>query len=344
MAGSSPQSVEHVLTHEVRGHESQFTKLDSSQAFRGAMPDGVLTGEFPNWQGWFKPKGSGWVDARKALVSAYNEASRLGAKFITGSPEGEVVSLLRTGGDIRGAKTANGQDHVADRTILAVGASATQLLDFENQIRPTAWTLGHIKMTEEETRLYKDLPVLFNVEKGFFMEPDEDRHELKICDEHPGYCNWVTKSGSTMPESVPFAKQQIPLESEKRIKQFLEDTMPHLADRPLVHARICWCADTLDRHFLITYHPSHPSLVVASGDYGHGFVHIPSIGGFISDCLEGKMEPRFTKQWRWRPEIAKEFWGNNPLDRFGAGDVVLELPPESATKRWTSIIRKDVKV
>lgn len=49
-------------------------------------------------------------------------------------------------------------------------------------------------MTPEELRLYKDLLVLFNIERGFFMEPDEDNGELKICDEHPGYCNWVTES------------------------------------------------------------------------------------------------------------------------------------------------------
>lgn len=343
VAGSSPESLKHVLESDIRGHESEFTKFDSPEAFRGCMPDGVLTGGFPKWQGWFKAEGAGWVHARKALVSAYAEAERLGAKFITGSPQGEVVSLLQSDGDVHGVKTADGKEHTADRTILAVGASAPQLIDFENQLRPTAWTLGHIKMTEEEVKLYKDLPVLFNVDKGFFMEPDEDRHELKICDEHPGYCNWVSEAGSTMPKSVPFAKQQVPLESEERIKQFLQETMPHLADRPLVHARTCWCADTRDRQFLITQHPSHPSLVIVAGDSGHGFAHIPSIGSFVSDCLEGKLEPRFAKTWRWRPEIAKAFWGKDRLDRFGAGNIVMDLPPESAEERWTHIVRDSDK-
>ncbi|KAJ6445406.1 alpha-N-acetylglucosaminidase [Purpureocillium lavendulum] len=340
VSGSSLDALKHVIESEIRGREQEYTKLDSADAFRACMPKGVLTGEFPRWKGWYKSKGAGWVHARKALVSAYTEAKRLGATFITGSPQGEVVSLLRNDGDIRGAKTADGLEHIAHRTILAVGASATQLLDFENQLRPTAWTLGHIKMTQEEAQLYKNLPVLFNVEKGFFMEPDEDKHELKICDEHPGYCNWVTQSGSDIPKSIPFAKQQVPLDSEQRIKQFLSETMPHLADRPLVHARICWCADTRDRGFLITYHPSHPSLVIAAGDSGHGFAHIPSIGGYISDCLEGKLEERFARQWRWRPEIAKGFWGKDPLDRFGAGREVMDLPPPSAEGRWTHIKRE----
>ncbi|UNI23901.1 hypothetical protein JDV02_009693 [Purpureocillium takamizusanense] len=339
VSGSSPEALGHVIDSELRGHEDEYAKLDSPEDFRACMPDGVLTGDFPNWQGWYKSKGAGWVHARKALVSAYQEAERLGAKFITGSPQGEVVSLLQEHGDVRGAKTADGREHRADRTILAVGASAPQLVDFENQLRPTAWTLGHIKMTGQEAQLYKDLPVLFNVEKGFFMEPDEDRHELKICDEHPGYCNWVTDSVSSLPRSVPFAKQQIPLESEQRIRQFLSETMPHLKDRPLVHARICWCADTHDRGFLITYHPAHPSLVIAAGDSGHGFAHIPSIGGFISDCLEGKLEARFAKHWRWRPEIADGFWGRDPLDRYGAGREVMDLPQPSDETRWTQISR-----
>lgn len=29
-------------------------------------------------------------------------------------------------------------------------------------------------MTEDECKLYKDLPVMFNVDRGFFIEPDED--------------------------------------------------------------------------------------------------------------------------------------------------------------------------
>ncbi|QPC64178.1 hypothetical protein HYE67_006409 [Fusarium culmorum] len=165
-------------------------------------------------KGFYKSKGSGWVHARKAMTAAFEESKRLGVKFITGSPQGEVQSLIFEDGDLKGANTADGKEHRADRTILAVGASAERFLDFENQIRPTAWTIGHIQMTPEETQLYKNLPVLFNIGKGFFMEPDEDLHQLKMCDEHPGYVNWVQKPGAKFPRSIPFAKHQVPLESE----------------------------------------------------------------------------------------------------------------------------------
>ncbi|KAH6657990.1 FAD dependent oxidoreductase [Truncatella angustata] len=336
VAASSPQVLQHLNDREIRHHESSFKKLEIAEDFQSTMPPGVLTGKFPNWQGWFKPSGAGWVHARKALVSAYNEAKKLGVVFISGEPEGKVVSLVLDDGDVRGAKTADGKQYSADRIILAAGAYAPQLLDFENQLRPTAWTLGHIKMTKEEVKLYKNLPVLFNIEKGFFMEPDEDNHELKLCDEHPGYCNWVEQPGSSMPMSVPIAKNEIPITSEKRMRDFLKDCMPHLADRPFVHARVCWCVDTPNRAFLITYHPRYPSLVVASGDSGHGFMHIPSIGGFIVDCMEDKLDPRFAKSWRWRPETAKAFWGHDTLNRWGANNKILDLK-DTEVDGWTEI-------
>lgn len=93
-----------------------------------------------------------------------------------------------------------------------------------------------------------------------------------------GYCNWTMESQeyvfdklenpcvpsltqySSKRTSVPFAKHQIPGEAEERVRGFLRETMPHLAERPFSFARICWCADTPNRAFLISKHPDYPSL------------------------------------------------------------------------------------
>jgi len=134
-------------------------------------------------------------------------------------------------------------DSLSPDTILSAGANADALIDMQNQLRPTAWTLAHIRMTPSEAELYRHLPVLFNVERGFFMEPDEDNLELKICDEHPGYCNLVRDERSAGEwKSVPFARRQIPLVSEEGIRGFLRDCIPQLAEREFCFARICWCA------------------------------------------------------------------------------------------------------
>jgi sarcosine oxidase/L-pipecolate oxidase len=328
VAASSPAALDHLHRRELPHEKTDFVHLTTAEEFRRTMPDGVLTGDFPGWEGYFKSTGAGWVHARKALVSAATEAQRLGVRYIAGSP---VTGLIYENADVVGAKTADGKEHRAERTILAAGAGSDSLFDFENQLRPTAWTLAHIKMTDDEIALYKNLPVLFNIEKGFFMEPDEDKHELKICDEHPGYCNW-TAGGEN--KSVPLAKNQIPKEAEERVRDFLRDTMPQLAQRPLSFARICWCADTPNRSFLIDRHPRYTSLVLAVGGSGHGFMHIPSVGGYIVDALEGKLDEKLAMSFRWRPETAVGRNWQDTLGRFGGPNEVMNL---QKVKAWTDI-------
>ncbi|KAJ5555235.1 hypothetical protein N7535_007675 [Penicillium sp. DV-2018c] len=338
VCGHTPELIEHIKHEEIDQLEGDYTALETADDFRKTMPPGVLTGDFPDWEGWISRSGAGWIHAQKAMLSAYNEARRLGVSFVTGSPEGSVTALIHKDGDVVGARTADGVSDLADRTILAAGAGSDSLLDFEKQLRPTAWTLSHIKMTPEEARMYRDLPVLFNIAKGFFIEPDEDKHELKICDEHPGYCNFVSdpdRPGEM--RSVPFARQQIPLEAERRAREFLRDTMPQLAERPFSFARICWDADTVDRAFLIDRHPGYPSLVVAVGGSGNGAMQMPAIGGFIADALEGKLCSEVKDVVRWRPEIAvrRDWWSTQ--NRFGGPNRVVDFQ-EVKEDEWTHIV------
>ena len=333
IAASQPKHIQDLYADEQPTPENGFVELNTAEDFRDTMPEGVLTGDFPNWKGWHKKDGCGWVHARKALEAAALEAQRLGVKLLTGTPQGAVDSLLLEDGDVRGAITADGKEHRADRTILCAGANAAQLLDMKDQLRPTAWTLAHIKMTEEEMKLYRNLPVMFNVERGFFMEPDQDKHELKICDEHPGYCNWLNADKRV---SLPFSKHQIPLRSEEGVRLFLRETMPHLADRPFSFARICWCADTPNRDFLISAHPDYPSLTLGVGGSGHGYKHIPIIGRYIVQAMESTLDSRMRHVWRWRPETAVNRDWEDVQGRMGGSYKVLNFAdiPED---QWTNI-------
>ncbi|KAJ9629476.1 hypothetical protein H2203_001850 [Taxawa tesnikishii (nom. ined.)] len=331
----SPEVYEHVKGYTT-GHESEFEALESAADFHKTMPEGVLTGQFPGWRGFWRKDGAGWVFARGAMLSAYREAKANGVKFVCGEPQGKVDALLYSEDKktVLGARTVDGVEHKADRTILSAGAGADLLFDFKNQLRPTAWTLAHIPLTPEEYRLFTNLPVLFNAERGFFIQPDAENHELKLCDEHPGYIN-IVRDGTHHGEehSRPFAKQQIPLESEQRMRRFLRDTMPQLADRDFSFARICWDADTMDRQFLIDKHPEHENLIIAAGGSGMGFMMMPCVGQLIADTLESKMEPRLQRASggdRSRPWVAI----GKPVsqDRYGAEGKVMDF---HHIKGWT---------
>lgn len=249
--------------------DPNVVELSHPDAFRQLAPSGVLQGDFPNWRGFFTRSGAGWAHARHALVAAAQEAERLGVKFVTGTPQGKVATLIFENNDVKGAVTADGTIWRAEQTFLCAGANAGQFLDFQQQLRPTAWTLAHIALSPEERSLYKTIPVIFNIEKGFFFEPDEERGEIKICDEHPGYTNMEQSTDGTL-QSIPFEKTQVPKESEARVRALLKETIPQLADRPFSFARICWCADTPNREFIIDRHPHHSSLILGCGASGRG--------------------------------------------------------------------------
>ncbi|KAI0160042.1 fructosyl amine:oxygen oxidoreductase [Hypoxylon sp. FL1284] len=368
MAASSDPAFASLL-EDIRGHEDEYQQIAATEEFRHTMPKDVLTGDFNGWRGFAKQTGAGWVYARGAITATKQEAEKLGVCFITGK-RGKAVELLFSEDTqaetldtakpdtlkkkLNAVKTADGTIHEAQTTILANGANADLLLDFQSQLRPTAWTLAHIQMTPSEAQLYKDLPVLFNIEKGFFMEPSAETQELKICDEHPGYINPVYsadnegivesrkvgagKRNGKILGSRPFARHQIPIESETRVRQFLKETMPHLAERHFSFARICWDADTPDRMPLIDWYPhSRPgkrNFLLAVGGSGHGFKIMPAIGRVVLEFLEGRVDERTRRAFRWRPETAidRNWW--HVQDRWGADGKVMDF---GDVKEWTSI-------
>ncbi|KAF2657800.1 fructosyl-amino acid oxidase [Lophiostoma macrostomum CBS 122681] len=333
MAACGDDAYEHCLKY-AKGEHAKLSPLQTAEEFRSTMPKGVLTGSFPGWRGFWKDGGAGWVFARGALKAMHAEAVELGVEFVCGPSQGKVESLLCSAANdaVLGARTADGQKHLADRTILAAGANSDLLLDFRKQLRPTAWTLAHLPLSAAEAEVYQKLPVLYGVDRGFFIEPDQEKHEIKLVDEHPGYLHMVPIDGRL--RSVPFAREQIPKEAEARMRRFLRETMPQFEDREFSFARICWDADTVDRKFLIDVHPELANLVVAVGGSGNGFMTSPAIGVLVADTLQGKMDARLKRMLRWRPESAedRDWWDTQ--DRFGAEGRLMDF---QNVQDWTEI-------
>lgn len=85
------------------------------------------------------------------------------------------------------------------------------------------------------------------------------------------------------------------------MRKNLRRVFPELAERPFCYTRLCWDADTSDRHLLITPHPAHADLFLAGGGSAHSFKFLPVLGKYIVDMLEGTLKTDHAVAWRWRP-------------------------------------------
>lgn len=301
--------------------------LSNPEDFRQEIP--ALTGPLSNWKGYKLGSEGGWVHARKALESAASEAEKLGVRFQSGA-DGDVKGLKIENGVCVGVETHSGKTVYADKVVLSAGANTVLLTDFKGQLEAKCFTLAHIKLTPEENAKLKDTPVMFNYEKGFFFEADEDRSEMKICNEFPGYTN-LNKDG----ESVPIARHEIPLEAEQGVRDYLRETIPEFADKELVKARICWCTDSPDRNLILTTHPDHDNVVLATGDSGRSYVLIPVVGKYIAKvATDGThaLSEQDRHQWRWRPETASS--RDDQQGRWGGSGKVSDIKD---IHDWTNI-------
>jgi glycine/D-amino acid oxidase-like deaminating enzyme len=102
------------------------------------------------------------------------------------------------------------------------------------------------------------------------------------------------------PEIHPEEDPRVVTEFEiQRLRGFLAETFPTLAQAPITYTRRCLYSDTIDEHFILAEHPDHAGLVVAAGDSGHGFKFAPVLGPLIADVVEG--EPNaWAPLFRWR--------------------------------------------
>lgn len=156
------------------------------------------------WKGLWSSDG-GWLAAAKAINSIGELLKAEGVKFGFGgrvNPRSlglHPAYLYRAGSFKRplfgtdgktciGIETADGTRYNADKVVLAAGAWTPALVDLEDQCvskvsrseilvlidsRCQAWVYAHMQLSPEEAKKFKDSPVVYNGDIGFFFEPNE---------------------------------------------------------------------------------------------------------------------------------------------------------------------------
>ncbi|KAK8062066.1 FAD dependent oxidoreductase [Apiospora hydei] len=256
------------------------------------------------WKGYFN-RFAGYAHSADALTAMYSACCAMGVQFHTGDA---VKSLTYTVEKrCTGAVTASGKTYTAALTVLALGAAlATVLPKVGRQVAANAWPVAHIQLTPAEAQKLRGIPVTYARDLGFFFEPDQRTNLLKLCPSGAGYTNFCSSSSSSESEggqssSVPpdFNAFITPADEEK-IRKLLRETLPALAERPLINKHMCWCADTADSEYIIDFVPgtSGNSLIVASGDSGHAFKMLPIAGRWIVELARARKQE--TTRWRWK--------------------------------------------
>ncbi|KAK7449712.1 hypothetical protein VKT23_013185 [Stygiomarasmius scandens] len=282
--------------------------LDNENEILKCMPQ-LSRSEIQGWKGLFYQR-SGWLAASKAITSVGRELAQHGVQFIFGdSGTFESLILSDDGKTCLGVLTKDGTRHLADRVILASGAWSPALVDLGDQCCSKGWPLAHIQLSPDEAKEFAGCPVVYNEDVGFFMEPDENG-VLKICDEFPGFTRYKMRQpfGASQPKkiSVPRSHARHPTDtypdiSEITIRKAITTFLPKFKEKELFNRTLCWCTDTPDAKLLICEDPRWKNFFLATGDSGHSFKLLPTVGKHIVELLEGTLQQELLEAWRWRP-------------------------------------------
>ena len=108
----------------------------------------------------------------------------------------------------------------------------------------------------------------------------------------------IANHGAGIPAN-PVTDNEVPEETDKALRAFLQETFPDLTETPIHSRRLCFYCDSWDGNFWIDWDPDHENLFVATGGSGHGFKFAPVMGKLIADRFEGRKN-EWSDRFRWR--------------------------------------------
>ncbi|KAI0490063.1 FAD dependent oxidoreductase [Xylaria cf. heliscus] len=287
-------------------------------------------GPLPGWKGYYN-RYDGYAHSTNALKAVHEACVALGVRFLLGET-GNVVEVLYQGQQqsrrATGLRTYDGTTHSTKLVIVAAGAAASNLVpELGAQVVAKSWSVAHVQLTDKEASVLRGIPVTYARDLGFFFEPEYGTNLLKLCPMGGGFIN-TDQSGVSRPPETVEESQFMPAADEKRVRKLLAQTLPTLANRPLINKTLCWFADTADSDFIIDYVPNTAnSVVLLSGDSGHGFKMFPIVGEWVRTLLETRDGKQSVARWRWKSRSEGGNWGADVSWRIGNSEEFRDIRP-----------------
>ena len=272
-------------------HDSLETLVSRGHAVE-PLDAGALAERYPAWwaargaSGYFNANG-GWAESGRVLARLIDEARAKGVRVLE---RARVEALIEEGGRVRGVVTASGERYPADVVVVALGAWTPSLLPW---LSDRLWAVAQPVFHLEPADAASWRPPRFTVwaadiaTTGWYGFPANAGGIVKIANHGPGR------------RVDPDAPRVIADGDEARLRAFLRDDLPGLADAPLAASKTCLYCDSFDGDFWIGRDPERPGLTVAAGDSGHGFKFAPVLGDLVADAVEGRSSAALSR-FGWR--------------------------------------------
>lgn len=276
-------------------HES-YTVLRRRGHAPRRMDGEILSRRYPAWEGsrypdgYLSPRG-GWAESEAVVARLLHlcdiaGVDRVDGTFLELSERGSRVTGVR----VRPSRGGAVEALEADRVIIAAGAWTPTLLPSTQDILTTvAQPVLHFGVDDPDTwRPPRFLPFAADIAgSGWYGFPALPDGRLKLGHHGPGRVVRPDDRGEVSADHVRLARR------------FLAESLPGLADAPVVGSRVCLYCDTRDGDLLIDRAPEREGLVVASGGSGHAFKFTPMLGEIIADAVEGRPS-RWLERFGWR--------------------------------------------
>ena len=287
-APMAPGGFEHDSFRLLRARGHRPERLDAAAIAR--RYPAWSTGRFVD--GFYHRKG-GYAESGKVVAALARQARAAGVEVLERT---RVAALVEEAGRVRGVHAGGGRTLPAAGVVVAAGAWAAALHPaLSRSIRATGHPVFHLRPADPAPFRADRFPTFTAdvARTGYYGFPVNADGVVKIASHALGR------------PIDPDAPRAVTPGAEARLRAFLADAFPALADAPVVATRLCLYADTQDEDFWIARDPERDGLTVAGGGSGHGFKFAPVLGALIADAATGAANPALDR-FRWRPEVVME--------------------------------------
>ena len=209
-------------------------------------------------------------DACKAALYSFIES---GGHFVQGKVHvnGDEVILSNTGERI-----------IADKYVFATGSWTRKIFpDLLEKI--TYVTRQEVFFYKVNNSSLKDVPVWSIIHSDgmdFYGFPPHNDMGIKIA--------YDMRQEEMDPDTD---SRELTWSIEERSRSFASSRFKGLKAPELQDYRVCHYDNSIDGHFIIDFHPTHPDFLVMTGSSGHGFKMGPAIGELAKSMLLQNVKP-----------------------------------------------------